>query len=817
MLLEEHIDNIFDGDSLLFLGAGFSRNTKNSNKEALPLTRDLSNLLQKLSGIEAESIDENLNVQQTSEYFIEKNGSEELVRLLKKQFTVTTSENWQNNLASLKWKRVYTTNYDNVFEVASNVAKVHRYAVDITNKDSINFGEDKKQIVHLNGFVDFIDSNNLMTSTKLTSQSYLDTYFLDGQWRNEFEIDIEHARSIFFVGFSLDYDLDLKRLIASNKKYREKIYFINGQHMSPITKNSLEKFGTVLEMDAEQFSSYLSKCEETYNPKNDNKIRTFSFTKREYSVINENVKDQDIANLFFWGLFDLNKMYTHIGSSSYIINRSIIDTIITDFDNYDLFVVHSSLGNGKTIFLKSIESILTKKGYVVYSFNGDPNKLMDDIEAISKIESKRIVITIDDYYSLKSEFKYFSKLSKNKFKFIVTGRSAVHNNIVSEFLRKGIFDDSKTRTVNLDKITSLEIDQLYELIENHNLWGEKSSDEIHTKKAFLKKLGKKGFKNIALELFKSNNIIESMLHLYNSLEDSMKGIVIASFINTILRSQLSLNQLLTLTDNTSLSKRAIDNPDFKEFLDVDNSIIILNSSIAAKELLKREKSKSTIVEIMEKMIKKADRIDSKKTYNYFKREMVSFSNFRLILSDVEENQLNDLAVAYYESIRNLKFTKNNPFFWLQYGIQKLNEKEYEVSDIFFDNALSYAGKYGLSDFYQINAQKARGIIERTIYRKTDSDVAYENFEKAHKLLLQDLNNSSNNKYYQLSQSIQYEPFSQMYYNQLTKKKKVSFIFKVSEMKKKVDEFIDFSKANQNPIHFKLDRAQKSLNRIIDEA
>ena len=62
MLLEEHIDNIFDGDSLLFLGAGFSRNTKNSNKEALPLTRDLSNLLQKLSGIEAESIDENLNV-----------------------------------------------------------------------------------------------------------------------------------------------------------------------------------------------------------------------------------------------------------------------------------------------------------------------------------------------------------------------------------------------------------------------------------------------------------------------------------------------------------------------------------------------------------------------------------------------------------------------------------------------------------------------------------------------------------------------------------------------------------------------------------
>lgn len=98
---------------------------------------------------------------------------------------------------------------------------------------------------------------------------------------------------------------------------------------------------------------------------------------------------------------------------------------------------------------------------------------------------------------------------------------------------------------------------------------------------------------------------------------------------------------------------------------------------------------------MEKMLKTSSKIDYNRTYEYFKRELVSFSNFRLVMGGTSQDNLDNYAVQYFESIKNTKFTKENPFFWLQYGIQKLNAKKYDLANIFFENAESYAQKKGL--------------------------------------------------------------------------------------------------------------------------
>lgn len=99
MNLNRAINHIFEGESLLFLGAGFSRGNVNNKGNELPLTNKLSKRLQLLSGIEESDINESLNIQQTSEYYIEKNGRAQLVDLLKEEFTVSESEEWQKLLA----------------------------------------------------------------------------------------------------------------------------------------------------------------------------------------------------------------------------------------------------------------------------------------------------------------------------------------------------------------------------------------------------------------------------------------------------------------------------------------------------------------------------------------------------------------------------------------------------------------------------------------------------------------------------------------------------------------------------------------------
>lgn len=814
MELKDIINYLFDGDTVLFLGAGFSRFNTNSKGEKLPLTFELSRGLQLNSGISEEDIDDSLNVQQTSEYFIEINGATSLVDILKKKFTVTKTFEWQKELAKFIWKSVYTTNYDNVFEVASDAADNHRYAVNISKNDRSPKRDAEKEVIHLNGYVDFINEKNLGTSTKLTSESYTDTNFLSSTWRTEFEIDIEHAKAVFFVGFSLNYDLDLKRLISIDKRYKEKIFFINGKEVSPIERNSLNKYGTVLDMTAEEFANYLSVEKENYLPKVETEIRTFSFEKKKINLSKEKVIAQDVADLLFIGTLDEEKLYSNLKNSSYVVCRSDLSLITDNLNDNELFIIHSELGNGKSIFLKSVEYEISIQGYVVYSFNGNSNNVLDDIERLKSIKEQTVII-IDDYYSLKNQFKYFLRLNKENFKFIIAGRTNINNNnMLSDFIYKGGFNKEKVRNININTTDSIENERLFNVISDYDLWGKMSADSQTQKRKFLSTNGKRGFKNIALELVKSNNILNKLFNIYSKLEPKQKEVVLSMLINNLIRSNLSVKQILTITKNTDLNQEDIEHHDFKEFIDISNNKVILNSSIAAQELLKLEEDKFSIIKLMEKMLKTADSIDSRQTYEYFKRQIVSFSNLKLILSGVKKSELNKLAVEYFENIRNENFTNENPFFWLQYGIQKLDEKKYLLADVFLDNALSYAAKRGYADFYQINAQKAIGMVEKLQHEGINAEDSYPIFEKAHSLLIRDFEKIKNNKNYQLAQGQLYELYFTEYYKKLDSSRQAGFLLLTNQFKNHVDQYIEMLESNGEKPNYKIIQSRNSLKRVI---
>lgn len=813
MELKDSLNYVFDGDAILFLGAGFSIFNTNSEGEMLPLTKKLSEVLQLASGISEKDIDNSLNIQQTSEYFIEKNGATALVDILKKNFTVTKAFKWQRELAKFNWKSIYTTNYDNVFEIASDEADSHRYAVNISKNDRNPKRNPEKEIIHLNGYVDFIDEENLRTSTKLTSESYIDTNFLNSTWRTEFEIDIEHAQAIFFVGFSLNYDLDLKRLISIDKRYKEKIFFINGREVGIIERNSLSKYGTVLDMTAEEFSNYLCVQKESYIPKVDEEIRTFSFEKKKFKLSKEKVRAQDISDLLFMGTLDEEKLYSNLKQSRYVVFRSELNSITDNINTSELFIVHSALGNGKSIFLKSVEYEMFMQGYTVYSFNGNSSNILNDIERLKNLKEK-VVVIIDDYYSLKNQFKYFVRLNKKNFKFVIAGRTNINNNnMVSSFIDNGGFNKEKVRNININSIDEIETDFLFRIVTDYNLWGRRSSDNQSKKRTFLKKNGKQGFKNIALELVKSNNILNKLYSIYNKLNPKQKEVVLSLLISNLIRSHLSVKQILTITKNTDLSQEDVENADFKEFVDISNDKVMLHSSIAAKELLRLEEDKFSVIKLMEKMLKTADSIDSRNTYEYFKRQIVSFSNLKLILTGVKEDEVNQLAVEYFENIRNERFTKENPFFWLQYGIQKIDEKKYPIADVFLNNALSYADKRGYSDFYQINAQKARGMIEQLMYDGINADNSYPIFEKAHYLLVSDLEKIKNDKSYQLAQGKLYELYFTEYYEKLDSVKQASFNLLATQFKNRVDEYIELLDSKGEKPNYKIIQSRNALNRI----
>ena len=785
LIKQEDIYNIFSGESILFLGAGFSIENKNANGYLLPSGKSLSVELQQAANIQFP--DENIGLDIASEYFIEKVGKTKLVNFLKERFTVSDCFDWQKDLLALPWKRIYTTNYDNVLELSSTLSNNHRRTIAVDSRlDNVDNLENT--IIHINGFIDNITEENLKNSTKLTSESYADEYLIKSSWNTELSNSFKYAKNIYFIGFSAASDLDLKRIIASQEQIRNKVYFING-NVPEIIKISLEKFGKVTNLTGESFTKQILLEKKDYIPVDSTKdLKTYSFVASRIEADNSRIRGKDITDLLISGKVDERKLFANYNLSNYVLFREKINDVISNLGKYDLVTVTSNLGNGKSIFLKILESALIQKGYKVFTYSNLSENIYSDIDVLNNLMVDNCCLILDDYYSLKSQFDLLGRLNNNKIKIIIAGRRTLHDNIINDFKRSTKIPSAKTYSINLDNLARSEKHYLQKIIEEHNLWGELSSKTEQEKFNFINLNSTKGLGGFIVEFLKKTNILKKFKQLYLKLDYTQRELVTLLLINNILRLGLDVESILKLTDNTSISDKIKFDINLGEFLNIDKNEIEFISTMASLELFDTIENRREVVQLLSKVLKQADEIEYQNNFYYIKRIIISFSNFKLLNQNIPEEELNDLALEYYETIQNYSFTKRNQFFWLQFGIQRLNAKQYDLANKYFDNALNYARENGMNDFYQINAQKARGLVEDVIENSVPVEEAFSKMKEAHNLLIKDLNNVRNKQHYQLSQGNLYYNFYSRYGKELAPLELMAFLSYVNSFRREVENY-----------------------------
>lgn len=218
MNIEDAINLIFSGNCVLFLGAGYSYQAENALKNGIPMAGDLASLLDKESGEESDG-----DLSLAAESYIEAKGEYQIVEFLKDTFAAVSVKDCQEELGKYSWKRVYTTNYDNVFE--SSVTKNNKRATSITLTDKLRDYKDKKGlIIHLNGSISNLTTFELSAEFKLTDSSYLTSEFLQSEWLTLFRNDLADADAVFFVGFSGKTDLDIKRVLFETESLKQKTF-----------------------------------------------------------------------------------------------------------------------------------------------------------------------------------------------------------------------------------------------------------------------------------------------------------------------------------------------------------------------------------------------------------------------------------------------------------------------------------------------------------------------------------------------------------------------------------------------------------------
>jgi hypothetical protein len=121
------VRHALNGDAILFLGAGAAKDAKAKNGAPLPTGQELSDAL----AVDCD-LRPGYSLDSIAQHFIEVRSETALINALRKYLKVSTIGNLLMELAKIPWVRIWTTNYDDAFEMALNENKVPHYSLTTT-------------------------------------------------------------------------------------------------------------------------------------------------------------------------------------------------------------------------------------------------------------------------------------------------------------------------------------------------------------------------------------------------------------------------------------------------------------------------------------------------------------------------------------------------------------------------------------------------------------------------------------------------------------------------------------------------------------
>lgn len=360
---------LLKGAPILFTGAGYSKFAKNENSEELPDGKRLKELLiKKLLLIDEKEEDfaelMNSSLSDLCSYCETEVGKNNLRDYLTSLFSGCVPKPFHKTIANFSWKKVYTTNIDDLFENARDTP------VAVQNLDrEVSFTRAKSlEYIKLHGCV-----KNRSGEIVFSRQDYIDSMMNSKDYRfNSFAQDMQREDFIF-LGFemdeiNLDYYLELYKAVQGHSS-NGKMFFIK-PNPGLVFKNKIRRInGYIIEWTTEEFANYLSSIKKNMPASCANyRIDGFKFLENVYSseipfkgynsdlYFGKNPLWKDV--FFDWDFVNpqIEQVTKQILELSKDNNRNLITSIV------------GKAISGKSVYLKRIGLSLLKEGFVVYDF-----------------------------------------------------------------------------------------------------------------------------------------------------------------------------------------------------------------------------------------------------------------------------------------------------------------------------------------------------------------------------------------------------------------------------------------------------------------
>ncbi|MCB0792434.1 MAG: SIR2 family protein [Flavobacteriales bacterium] len=737
MTIEEAIDVAYQGEAILFVGAGFSSTAKNKMGNRLPVGAKLSSHLLSRCGLSEQA-----DLGPAAELFLDKFGSTILIKEIKELFTVGEIQECHRNICNIPWKRLYTTNYDNVVEVAH--AEHNRKVLSYTTLDSpYTIPKHAPICLHINGYAISAEANSLSSDLKLTSTSYFTPSFQQSPWCEYFKGDIRLAKAVFFVGYSLQYDLDISRILFEYGDLKEKCFFITSENTKETSRSILSKFGEVNSIGVDTFATMVEARRNLPRPSKSNQPTLACFAQVVLSQDLQTVTTPDVFNLLLFGNRNIDfikqSMFDN-PATQYYVRRHQLDQVIECIRSGTAknVVVHSGMANGKTLFLDGLAVRLIEQSYVVYRLMDVTKSVESEIDWICSRTGPTAII-IENYVNYVYVLEQIQLKRAENIVILLSLRSNL-NDIHADRIA-GTLQDQNITEVSLDQLADEEIQSLIDLTNSYGLWGSKAGMNEYEKERFLVSECDREFQPYLLSIIESPDVHSRVEVMYEQLAGVSKyePIVQLILIVEIIGIVTNVDNLTEIVDVGNLNSAEFRRLEIvREFLDFDRGNLKARSSLLAKYLLHNFGKTDDIVDILIRCIKVCSahysfEITGPYRSNFYHGLFKSIMRYSILDSLLPNKGKREGIIRFYESVRNYASLFKNIQYWLQNAIARMAFGEYDIAKKNFDTAYALAYENPNYDTSYLDNAFSRWLMESKLASSTDGN-SFENFRDAHAIV-----------------------------------------------------------------------------------
>ena len=732
MELDQIYYDALKGNCFLFLGAGFSYEAKNAAGERFPSADKLATQLQD----KLDYDEERPQLKQASEDYIDEFGKEALFKIISDTFRVKSTNVDYSVLTKMKWRRFYTTNYDDLIEQTFRQKKINIHSLLINDEPSLMIpGE--ISCIHLNGFVEKMELSKFDSEFKLTETSYLTQMFTNSKWKTVFNADLRECDRVFFIGYSL-YDLDIEKILVENPDINRKCVFITEEKPSLSLQKKLSKYGNILKIGVAGFLNGLENSIDVWGDVK-SEFRYENVHRYDSVIPDSSVTTKDIISLFLYGSEKQSAIKDSIlsGNSNYYIFRRKIKDLDHDLKRYSCVVVHSKLANGKSMFCLGAMEYLTSLGYTVFSLNNSKDITSAEIENLK--QEKRPVLIIENYHRYIPTLQLLGAINTDNIKIILTCRTELQEIYVENL------DDLGWSSFELDVnyLTKEELTVLINIMGSNGLFGERSNLNEKQKFNYLTKNCRREISLILADILKAPQITERINELLSKVrkDSELEECLLACSIASYLGYEFDSIDIQTLTSARGIDKvKYLKDETTSQILEKNSQgLVVLKNPVLAKHILavKVETNPNEFLKFLVEFYGKLNQYSSyERKYHDLMKDINIFSNQLKLFGEKNCFTINN----FYDRVRLYSDNSRNHHFWLQFAIAKLSIKEYDDAKTYIETTISLA-KDRRYNFDWVNCQYARLVIE-TAHLVDNTKEIIERLKFASSLII-----NQNNRHY----------------------------------------------------------------------